>query len=327
MRPGPLNLITDVPGLAVGNAQDSDLQTGVTVLTGQQSLVTSAHVMGGAPGTRETDLLSPEALVGGVDALVLSGGSALGLAAADGVSSALRVSGRGYSIHGHLVPIVPCAIIFDLTTGMQEWTTPPWHDLGFAAINNSGANFLLGSIGAGIGATTANLKGGLGSASAKLGDVTVGALAVANPIGSVTVGETANFWAAAFEEAAEFGGLGPAPSGADPPVTKPEAQVQGATVIAIVATDLALDKAQAKRLAVMAHDGIARSVVPSHTPFDGDIVFAVSTGERVVARTDLTLIRVGHAAATCLARAIARGVFAASPAPGDAKPAWRAKFG
>ena len=300
------------------------MQTGVTVLTGPEPLVASAHVMGGAPGTRETDLLAPEMLVGGVDALVLSGGSAFGLAAADGVMQGLRAAGRGHAVGPHRVPIVPAAIIFDLGTGRQDWVESPWHRLGREALASVSDRFEIGSVGAGSGATCADVKGGLGSASAVIDGITVGALVAANPVGSVVAGEAGQFWAAAFEEGAEFGGLGPAMAPRELVRTKPE--TRGATVVAIVATDLALSKAQAKRLAVMAHDGIARAIVPSHTPFDGDIVFAASTGAVERPETDLALIRVGQAAATCLARAIARGVYAATAVPGDAKPAWSALY-
>ncbi len=325
MRPGPRNLITDVPGIRVGNAEDREILTGVTVLTGAHRLVASAHVMGGAPGTRETDLLAPEMLVGEVDALVLSGGSAFGLAAGDGVAAGLRRAGQGLTVHGHTIPIVPTAIIFDLASGTPDWKEAPWQRLGGEALATASDTFEIGSVGAGTGATCANLKGGLGSASARVGEVTVGALVAVNAIGSVTVGDGPSFWAAAFEEGSEFGGIGMASASDTWTPTKTE-QAMGATVIAIVATDLALSKPQAKRLAMMAHDGIARAVVPSHTPFDGDIVFAASTGRVAHPHADLALIQIGHAAATCLTRAIARGVYAATSRPGDLKPAWSAKF-
>ncbi|MEM1272854.1 MAG: P1 family peptidase [Pseudomonadota bacterium] len=326
MEPSPLNLITDVPGIEVGNAEDLHLQTGVTVVTGPGRMIAGAHVMGGAPGTRETELLSPEMVVNGVDALVLSGGSAFGLGAADGVSQGLRDAGAGLVVHGHTIPIVPTAIVFDLTTGAQDWRDPPWRNLGAQALANRSRHFELGSRGAGTGATTADLKGGLGSASAMIDQITVGAVVVVNAIGSVVAGGGPHFWAAPFEENGEFGGLGVAAAGRDWTATKTE-QAMGATLIAVVATDMVLSKAQAKRLAIMSHDGIARAVVPSHTPFDGDIVFAASTGAIDVPDSDVALIRVGHTAATCLARAIARAVYSATPAKGDPKPTWRARFG
>ena len=328
MRPGPLNLITDVAGLRVGNASDAAVKTGSTVLTADAPFTAAVHVMGGAPGTRETDLLAPENSVDAVDALVLSGGSAFGLDAASGVVEGLRAAGRGYSTGTVRVPIVPAAIILDVGRGggSTDWAPGLWRDLGHAAYESAAETFALGTEGAGTGATCANLKGGLGSASARLDTgVTVGALAVANPIGQVTVGDGPEFWAAPFEHGGEFGGAGLAALPGTPPPTKVEAR--GATAIAVVATDLALTKTQAKRMAVMAHDGIARAIVPSHTPFDGDLVFAVSTGRMVSETVDLDMIRLGHAAASCLARAIARAVFEATPAPGDTKPTWRARFG
>lgn len=322
---GPKNLITDVPGVRVGNASDSTMQTGVTVLTSDAPMVTSAHVMGGAPGTRETDLLTPEALVDGVDALVLSGGSAFGLAAADGVAEGLRMLGKGFQVGPHHVPIIPAAIIFDLMTGQQDWTTGPWRDLGRSALDAVGTDFAIGSVGAGAGATCANIKGGLGSASARIGDITVGALVAVNPVGTVC-NRDGVFWAGGLEQGAEFGARGIAPVPTILPATKPE-QRGTATVIAIVATDMMLTKPQAKRLSMMAHDGIARAVMPSHTPYDGDLVFAASTGRVATDAPDMALIQVGHAAAGCLARAIARGVHAATPAPGDTIPPWVKVFG
>ncbi|MDU8943521.1 P1 family peptidase [Ovoidimarina sediminis] len=322
------NLITDVEGVLVGNAADGRVKSGVTVLTSDRPFTASVHVMGGAPGTRETDLLDPANTVQEVDALVLSGGSAFGLDAASGVSEALRAAGRGFPVSDHVrVPIVPAAIILDVgrNGGAVDWDDPPWRALGRAAFGAASEEFGIGTAGAGTGATCVNLKGGLGSASARLETgAMVGALAVANPIGQVTVGEGPEFWAAAFEDGAEFGGRGMAAAPGAPPRTKVEPR--SATAIAIVATDLRLSKAQCKRMAVMAHDGIARAVVPSHTPFDGDAVFAAATARRGPA-SDLDMIRVGHAAATCLARAMARAVYAATPAEGDLLPTWQARFG
>lgn len=321
------NLITDVAGVLVGNASDDRIKTGVTVLTSDGPFTASVHVMGGAPGTRETDLLDPANTVQEVDALVLSGGSAFGIDAASGVSEGLHALGRGFEVGKVRVPIVPAAIILDVgrNGGATDWGEPPWRALGRRAFDSASEEFGIGTVGAGTGATCANLKGGLGSASTRLkGGATVGALAVANPIGQVTVGEGPEFWAAPFEVDGEFGGRGMRPAPDDPPATKVEPR--SATVIAIVATDLALTKVQCKRMAVMAHDGIARAVVPSHTPFDGDAVFAAATGRGGVA-SDLDMIRVGHAAATCLARAIARAVYAATPAAHDVLPTWQVRHG
>ncbi|WP_170341866.1 P1 family peptidase [Ruegeria arenilitoris] len=330
MTPGSRNLITDVPGLLVGNAQDAALKSGVTVLTGDQSLRASVHVMGGAPGTRETDLLAVDKTVDRVDAIVLSGGSAFGLDACSGVMDALHAQGRGFQVGSAVVPIVPGAILFDLLNGGDKaWVENPYRALGRAAFDAAAETFDLGSAGAGTGALTAMCKGGLGSASAILpGGVTVGALVAANPLGSVTTPGDRHFWAAPFEIGAEFGGLGPdAASGLGDPAPSRKARAMGHpppdkanTTIAIVATDAALTKPQCQRMAVAAHDGIARAILPAHTPGDGDLVFGVSTGRTPSAEADLALL--GHAAALCLARAIARAVFHAKPAPGDLLPCW-----
>jgi D-aminopeptidase len=323
MQPGPRNLITDVPGLRVGNAQDLALATGTTVLTAPAPFVASAHVMGGAPGTRETDLLAPDKTVEHVDAIVLSGGSAFGLDACAGVMEQLRREGRGYPAGAARVPIVPGAIIFDLFKGQErDWPRNPYPALGAEAYGKAQADFELGTTGAGTGALSASLKGGLGSASLHLDNgVTVGALVAANPVGSVTTPGDRHFYAAPFELNGEFGGLGPDPKsglGRSFESRKRDAFARaGNTVIAIVATDARLTKAQCHRMAVAAHDGIARACVPSHTPADGDIVFALST-----AQVAADPMQVGHAASLCLARAISRAVYAATPAEDDPLPAW-----
>ncbi|WP_037313826.1 P1 family peptidase [Ruegeria halocynthiae] len=333
MTPGPKNLITDVPGLKVGNAQDAALKSGATVLTADDPFVASVHVMGGAPGTRETDLLAPDKSVERVDAIVLSGGSAFGLDACSGVSDALRAQGRGFRVGGAVVPIVPGAILFDLLNGGdKDWVENPYRALGRDAFETAAQQFALGTAGAGTGALAARHKGGLGSASLVLDNgVTVGALVAANPLGSVTTPGDRHYWAAPFEIGAEFGGLGP-DSGTgmgwiEPSLKaqamRPAAPENGNTTIAIVATDAALSKSQCQRLAVAAHDGIARAIVPAHTPGDGDLVFGLSTGARpVAAEAELGLI--GHAASICLARAIARAVYLATPAAGDLLPNWAA---
>lgn len=328
MRGGQRNLITDVTGLRVGNAGDAELRSGVTVLTADAPFAAAVHVMGGAPGTRETDLLAPDKLLDSVDALVLAGGSAFGLAACDGVMSGLREAGRGFAVGGARVPIVPGAIVFDLLNGgSKDWRANPYPALGHEALQAAGTEFAIGSAGAGLGALTGNLKGGLGSASAVLGNgTTVGALVVVNALGQATVGDGAHFWAAPWEIGGEFGGLGlPAafPATAEP---APAKRLGEATTIAIVATDAVLGKAALQRLATAAHDGLARSLVPSHTPLDGDLVFAVSTGARPLADPVAEAFGLGHAAAAVLARAIARAVYAASPGPGDLQPCWKGAF-
>ena len=325
MRPGARNLITDVAGLVVGNAEDHVVKTGSTVLLGARPFVAGVHVMGGAPGTRETDLLAPDKLVQEVDALVLSGGSAFGLDAPSGVADALRAQGRGFAVGDQRVPIVPGAILFDLINGgNKNWAENPYKALGRAALANAGTDFALGSVGAGAGAATFRVKGGLGSASVVLeSGITLGALVAVNSVGSPLVGDTRHFWAAPWEMEGEFGGLGlPArfDPGHEPFCGK---RLGEATTIAIIATDAALTKAQATRLATAAHDGFARAIVPAHTPLDGDLIFAAATGARPLSDPLTDTFALGHAAAVCLARAVARGVHAATPAPGDMQPCWR----
>lgn len=328
MRPGPRNLITDVAGLQVGNAHCERLASGCSVLLAERPFTAAVHVMGGAPGTRETDLLAPDKLVQEVDALVLSGGSTFGLDACTGVADALRAAGRGFLVVDQRLPIVPGAILFDLVNGGDKrWERNPYYDLGRAAFAAASQDFALGTAGAGYGGTTGNLKGGLGSASVVLDSgITVAALVAVNALGTPTVGETAHFWAAPWEIGAEFGGRGVCPDSApmdDPLPTKRQGE---ATTIAIVATDAALTQAQAQRVATAAHDGMARSLVPSHTLLDGDLVFAAATGARPLEDSLRDVYQIGHAAACCLARAIARGVYEAKAMPGDLQPTWQSRF-
>ncbi|MEI4231997.1 P1 family peptidase [Roseovarius sp. D22-M7] len=322
------NLITDVAGLRVGNATDDTLRSGVTVLTADAPFTAGVHVMGGAPGTRETDLLAPDHVVQEVDALVLSGGSAFGLDAASGVAEGLRAAGRGFAVGAAKVPIVPAAILFDLLNGgRHDWSENPYKALGREAFDAAAPQFEIGSTGAGSGATTASFRGGLGSASAVLPDgATVGALVAVNALGSATVGDGPHFWAAPFEVGAEFGGLGPDPRGGDPIAAPTKLARHANTTLGIVATDAALSKTQCTRLATAAHDGFARALVPSHTLMDGDLVFAASTGARPA--PDIAgQVLLGHAAACVVARAIARAIFAAQPAPDGMPPAWQSRFG
>lgn len=333
MRAGKRNLITDVEGFKVGNAGDENLKSGTTVFLGDAPFITAVDVMGGAPGSRETDLLAPDKLVEGVDALVLSGGSAFGLDAASGVVDALREQGRGFAVGPAIVPIVPAAILFDLLNGGDKaWKKNPYNEMGRRALRNACVDFDLGTIGAGVGATTANLKGGLGSASLVLDNgMTVGALVAVNALGAATPSDQAHFWAAPWEVEAEFGARGVVQGGN--PFDNPAAAKLGVlsagtnTTIAIVATDAALNKAQAKRMAVAAHDGMARALVPSHTPFDGDLVFAAASGKIDLKDTAIDPLLLGHAAATCLSRAIARAVYEATPSENDTVPCWRGLWG
>jgi len=308
------NLITDVPGLKVGNAEDWDALTGVTVLLPDQPAVAAADVRGGGPGTREIDVMDPANLVEEIHAICLSGGSAFGLDAAGGVMARLAAQGRGYPIGSFHVPIVPSAILFDLMNGGDKsWgEDPPYRALGKQATDAAAIDFALGNAGAGLGATAGPLKGGLGSASMTLPDGTmVGALVAANPTGSVIMPDGKTFWAWALEQGDEFGGNPPPTTRATGDAAVATAMPGANTTIAIVATDAALSKGQAKRVATMAHDGFARAIRPVHTPFDGDTVFSLSTAQRP-APDPQTLSQIGSAAADCLARAIARAIWLAT---------------
>ena len=329
MKPGARNLITDVAGLTVGQAEDTRLKTGTTVLMGEAPFVAGVHIMGGAPGTRETELLAPDRLVQEVDALVLSGGSAFGLDAGSGVADHLRSIGRGLAVGDQRVPIVPGAILFDLINGgAKDWARNPYYELGHAAAQNASEVFELGSAGAGHGALTHGLKGGLGSASLVLDNgITVGALVAVNAVGSVTVGDGPHFRAGLSEMGGEFGGLGPAPSGTPEQMPIMGKDPGAATTIAIVATDAKLTQAQATRVAVAAHDGMARAIWPSHSPLDGDLVFAAATASKELDDPIRGVFEIGHAAAVCLERAIARGVYEATPEKDDLFPTWKVRFG
>lgn len=326
------NLITDVAGVRVGHAEDLRLGSGSTAIVFDQPAVGSIDLRGGAPGTRETALLDPAQTVEGIDAITLSGGSAFGLDAASGVQAWLKEQGRGFAVGPARVPIVPAAIMFDLNNGGdKEWGRfPPYRELGYAAAAAAAPDFGLGSVGAGTGATTVNCKGGIGSASAQTDDgATVGALAVVNAVGSVLIDRGPWFWAAPFEQNGEFGGRGlpnPFPPNALNPVLK--GGVRANTTLVVVATDAILTKAQAKRLAVMAQSGLSRAIYPVHTPLDGDVLFAVTTGRRPLADPLFALTKLGALAADVVARAIARGVCEATslPFPGAVR-SWKDQFG
>lgn len=317
IRPGPRNSITDVAGIRVGNAELQELTTGVTAVIPDRPAIAAVDVRGGGPGTREIEVLSVESSVHHVHGIALSGGSAYGLDAAGGVMDWLRRQGRGFAVRDVVVPIVPAAIIFDLATGgPKDWERPPWWDLGHAAAEAAGIDFALGNAGAGLGAKAGKLKGGLGTASVIAGDITVGALAVANPIGSVVIPGTRTFWAWPFEMAGEFGGQ-------EPPAAAPvdmdfdfHLPAGTNTTLAVVATDTTLTRAQAKRVALMAHDGFARAIRPVHSPLDGDTVFVLSVGDRPLDDPVAGLARLGMLAADCTARAITRGVYEAATLAG-----------
>jgi L-aminopeptidase/D-esterase-like protein len=317
----------------VGQAQDARVRTGVTVILPDDRAVCACDVRGGAPGTRETDALSPENLVEAVDAVVLAGGSVYGLAAADGVVAWLGARGRGYALAASPEvppsPVVPAAILFDMANGGDKaWgEAPPYSALGKAAVAAAEADVQLGTAGAGYGAMAGALKGGIGSASIVSADgLTVGAIAAVNSWGSVTAPGGRSFWAAPYELAAEFGGLGSAGLSAAPEdwgLAKGAGSARN-TTIACVATDVALTPAQARRLAVMAQDGLARAIRPIHAPFDGDVVFALSTGRQACpGPADLTVARLGALAADVLARAVARAAYEARPWPGSEVACWR----
>ena len=340
LRPGARNLITDVDGILVGNAEDHRLRSGVSVIICETPSMASVDVRGGAPGTRETDLLDPMARVDRIDAVCLSGGSAFGLSAADGVMRWMRERGRGVAIADVVVPIVPTAILFDLLNGGDKtWQWPPYRELAYDATGRAARDFALGNAGAGLGANAGDLKGGLGSASAvdPASGLQVGALVAVNARGYTTMGDMPQFWAWALEQNGEFGGLPPPPRGLGLPVSHSRADLthdpadaarrdpRGNTTIAVVATNAKLDKASAKRFAVMAQDGLARSIRPVHTPQDGDTVFAIATGRHDLGGDPLALAELGTLAADCLARAVARGVYSAESL-GVAR-SWRDVFG
>src|SRR6516165_179124 len=312
------NLITDIAGLRVGHADDARLASGVTAIVFDKPAVAAIDVRGGGPGTREDAALGLANTVDRIDGIALSGGSAFGLEAGGGVQAYLAERGRGFVVRDAVIPIVPGAICFDLLNGGDKaWGRfPPYRDLGYRAAAGAAVDFALGSVGAGLGASTATFKGGLGSASAKTpAGVTVGALVVVNAVGSVTVGDGPWFWAAPFEQDNEFGGRGLPPS-FSPDMLK--LRIKGGPT----ATE-----AQAKRLAMIAQTGMARAIYPVHAPLDGDLLFAVATGEKPVDPL-VGLTELGMVAANALARAIARGVFHATALSfPDALPAWKDRFG
>jgi D-aminopeptidase len=337
-RTGPRNLITDVPGLKVGQADDAAVRTGVTVILPDKAAVCAVDVRGGGPATRETDALSPQNLVQEVDAIVLSGGSVYGLASGDGVAAWLGAHDRGFQglpMPGvPRSPIVPTACLYDLPNGGKKtWgQEPPYRRLALRAVEAAGERFRLGTAGAGYGAGSGGLKGGIGSASVLTPDgVTVGAIVAVNSMGSVVAAGTKKFWAAPLEIGKEFGGLGSAGLTAAPDDwinVRPRAQARANTTIACVATDVALTRVEAQRVAIMAQDGLARAIRPIHAPFDGDVVFAISTGRQeapaaaAIAR-QFMVARIGALAADTLARAIARAVYEATTWPGSDMKAWR----
>jgi len=326
------NLLSDVPGVRVGHTADDRLGSGVTAIVFDEPAVAAVDLRGGGPGTRETDLLASATTVERIDAIALSGGSAFGLEAGSGVAAYLAEQGRGFAVGSARVPIVPGAILFDLLgPGDKKWGRyPPYRELGYQAAASAAAEFTLGSVGAGTGATTENLKGGIGSASARTpaGHI-VGALAAVNAAGRVTVGDGPHFWAAPYEVGNEFGGRGfPSPQPPDAHVPHLKGASRASTTLCVVATDAALTQPQAARLATMASAGLARAINPIYSPLDGDIVFAAATGRTPIADPFHGLAALGALAAHVLARAVARGVFEASALPfRGAIRSWRDRFG
>ncbi len=337
--PGPRNLITDVSGIQVGNAHDEAVATGVSVILPQTRAVAAYDTRGGGPGTRETDALDPVNLVDAVDAVFLSGGSSYGLAAGSAITDWLGARGRGFALMegAPVSPVVPGAILYDLANGGDKrWReSPPYAELARRACESAGAEFALGNAGAGFGAAAGNLKGGLGSASIATPEgLQIGALVAVNAFGAAVIPGTGRLWAAYAEQNREMGG--------QPPLTEPlsgaradfqagtkaggPAQAGGNTTIGVVALNAALTPAQARRIAIMGQDGLARSLRPVHTPLDGDTLFVLATGALASAPMEaLALARAGALAADCVARAVGRAVFEARGLNGI--PAYREVFG
>ncbi len=322
------NLLTDISGVAVGHATDLELASGVTAVVFDRPATASVSILGGAPGSRDSAMLDPAASIQTIDALVLSGGSVFGLDAAGGVLDGLRAKGRGISFGNTLVPTAAQAILFDLMNGgNKDWgLTSPYHRLGYEAFQAaSHGPFPLGTVGAGTGATTANLKGGLGSASAETpAGHRVAAIVAVNALGSTTVGDGPHFWAAPFERDGEFGGLGyPARFGPEATALRVKGMQPTATTIGIVVTDAVLTKAEAHRLSILGHDGLVRAIHPAHFPSDGDTVFAAATGAKPLTGPR-DFMHLCHLAMVTMARAVARGIFEANALPHpDSQPAWR----
>jgi L-aminopeptidase/D-esterase-like protein len=316
---GKFNGLTDVEGVLVGHFTDTAAVSGVTVVLCPEGAVGAVDVRGAAPGTRETDLLSPVNLVEKAQAVVLCGGSVYGLAAADGVVRWLSEKGWGFPLgDGHVAPIVPAAVLYDLGRGPQ-FVPPVSSEWGRKACNAAGGGpVAMGCVGAGTGALAGGVKGGLGSASlVSDSGITVAALMAVNPGGSVISPATGRPWEIELEINAEFGRQGRRS------VRLPAAAAGGParnTTIGVVATDAALTKAQALKVAQMAHDGLARAIRPAHTMFDGDAIFCLATGRRPLpdvsgffpAPHAQAVNDIGHAAADCTARAIIHAVLAAT---------------
>ena len=333
VQAGPRNLITDVAGLKIGQASDAEVRTGVSIVLPDKPAVAACDVRGGGPASRETDVLLPENLVQEVDGIILSGGSVYGLASADGVAAWMGARNRGFALREASgippSPILPTACLYDLANaGDKAWgEQPPYRQLGIEAVEAAADTFELGTAGAGYGANSGGLKGGLGSASATSRDgMTVGALVAVNSLGSAVAPGSKQFWAAPWELDEEFGGLGTDELAAGPEDYGRAMRPRANTTLACVATDVALTRVELKRIAIMAQDGMGRALRPAHAPFDGEIVFALSTAEREASGSPLRAVlvtRLGAMAADVLARAIARAIYEATAFPDAGAPAWR----
>ena len=317
---GPSNSITDIDGFLVGNAHNDNLKSGVTVLTRSTSFRASVSILGGAPGTKETDLLSPDKIVDNIDGLVLSGGSAFGLDASSGVMDCLKNRNRGFDTGSIKVPIVPSAILFDLKNGgFKDWKTNPYRNLGQNAFLNISHFFEIGSVGAGCGATTSVFKGGLGTNSIFYGDrIKVGAIVAVNSVGSPCFPGTnilySDFYGANKEH------LEKPPTSTLINSTK---LLKGeATTLGIVCTNLNFNKNDLNRIATSAHAGIARAIEPSHTPFDGDIIFSATSGTQPIDSKDNDLMLVCQLSALCITKAVGSAIKAAKKKRGDKLACW-----
>lgn len=321
-RPGSRNLITDIEGISVGQAEDARIGTGVSVIVPDCPVLAAICVAGGGPGTRESDLLSAGRLVSdSVDAICLSGGSAFGLASADGVMAGLKAQGRGFALVPRpgvpATPIVPAAILYDLANGGdKDWgDTAPYAGLGRQAFDSAGKSFRLGKAGAGYGARAGLAPGGTGSASIVTQDgLSIGALAAVNSFGSVRMPGSDAFWAWPFEISGEFGGARPDPGLSFDPEdwggAKANPSPRENTTLACIAIDAVVTHDDLQRIAQMALAGMARAIRPVFAPTDGDVVFVISTQKRQIEGSrPLAVARLGELAAGTLARAIARGVY------------------
>jgi len=322
VRAGKKNCLTDIPGIKVGSAENVEARTGVTVITFAEAMRCAADVRGGGPATRETNAVGPEATLGIAHALTLSGGSVFGLAAADEVATILSARGDGFvPVPGTPpVPILPAASLYDLGNGGEKsWgELPPYRALARQALDMASRDVSCGSFGAGYGATAGAWLGGLGTASLDMDEAgVISALIAVNSIGSAVMPDGRSFWSWPFEINDEFGGLRPDPAMrvSDPlPADRKGGVTPGqATCIGVVASSIPLDRPSLSRVAIMAQDGLARAIRPSHAPFDGDTIFAICPNEVSTASPE-DVMRIGSAAADCVARSVARGVWEATAA-------------